>query len=319
MTGEDDKSGEAGKARELKISIDTKNMEDMMARLKKAEEKNDELQKQFNEANLAKTTAEEAKKTAEIGLETKTSELDDAVGKLTLIAEQRLTEKKKIIMDKAKEAIKDPERLKKIEEGMKNPEEMKRTEYMIETLANALTEGEKQHNELIEAERKKLLGADVFEKFKTDKIALLAKFPDAKDKIDAVGKPSDLETLVKELTGDTGGSGGESGSDDSVGKGGAGQISLPDSQVSGGDGEGYSSHQAMLYDLRKKAHNPDPVIAANAQSILDEIWRKWSISVKERYSGQSPKGLEIKPVKQPTLREITKGGGESVRSVSDVK
>jgi len=262
----------AGDAVKIDVNVDSEQMKRLLADLAKKDKEAEELTKQLKDA-------QEAKKTAETTLEEKTTEAEDFKNKLALIAEQKLNAKRKLILDKAKEVIKDEERLKKISEGMKSPEDVQATEFMINTLSETLAEGKRQHEEAIAKE-----------KLDTARKALLEVFPDAKDKIEGAENLEALETLKKELkpVDDKAGTGTPA---DPVGKGGAGQVGLP--TKAGTAGEGYDSHQAMVKDLRRMEHSDNPEEAAYAKAVLDELFKKWSSAVKKRYEGKM-RGLEIR-------------------------
>jgi chromosome segregation ATPase len=138
--------------REIEVSIDTSNLEDIVRRLKEQEEKSAKLTKQLEEATSAKGKVEKE-------LEEKKDEAEEMHTKLTMIAEKEFTSKKNIIMEEAKKLIKDEERLKKIEEGIKDVDDLKATSFMIETLSTAMKEGEAAHKEQLEKEEKEAKAA----------------------------------------------------------------------------------------------------------------------------------------------------------------
>ena len=72
----------------------------------------------------------------------------------------------------------------------------------------------------------------------------------------------------------------------------------------GGSPTGYSSYEAMIADLRKKEHSPNPEIAALAKSTLTEMMRKWAMSVKLQY--KEMREFESAPKTQLPLSEIIK-------------
>lgn len=282
----------------IDVNVDSEQMKKLLSDLAKKEKESEDLAKQLKEA-------QDAKKTAETSLEEKTTEADDYKTKLALIAEAKLNAKRKVIMDKAKEVIKDEERLKKIEEGMEDAKGVQATEFMIETLSKTLEEGKKQHEELVAKE-----------KFETDRNALLTEFPEAKEQIEKIETVEDLEELSKELkpegtgegAGEGTGTGEKAGTPTKKSTIPAGQI--PFSGATSKTGSGYDSYQAMIQDLRKMEHSDNPEEAAYAKAVLDEMFRKWSVAVKKRYEGKS-KGFTIDPeideeLKQPKLKDITK-------------
>lgn len=278
---------------EIEVTVDSEQMKRLLEDLKKKEDEAEELTKKLKDAQEAKTTAEKT-------LEDKTTEAEDYRTKLTLITEQKLNAKRKVILDKAKELITDEDRLKKIEEGMKDAKGVKATEFMIDTLAKTLEEGRKQH-EALQAK----------EKLDNTRKALIEKFPDAKDKIEGAEDIEALENLKKELTPEEGAGTGEGTGTgapaEPVGKGGAGTIPLTRATTGV---EGYDSHQAMVQDLRRMEHSDNPEEAAYAKAVLDELFRKWGVAVKKRYEGKSG-GLDIgegttEGLKQPKIKELLK-------------
>jgi len=285
---------ETGKATKIDINVDSEQMKRLLKDLETKDKEAKELQEKLEKAVKDKETAETT-------LEEKTTEADDFKAKLALIAEQKLNAKRKIILDKAKEVIKDEDRLKKISEGMKSPEDVQATEFMIDTLAQTLEEGKKQHEEMLAKE-----------KLDETRKALLEKFPDAKEKIEGAENIEGLEALRKELTPKT--DEGAGTGDEKPPEKATGVTKLGPAQT-GAKGEGYDSHQAMVRDLRKMEHSDNPEEAAYAKTVLDELFRKWSVAVKKRYEGKS-RGFDISPestegIEQPPIKEITKRGGEA--------
>lgn len=265
---------EKKEVREIEVNIDTSSMEKLIEQLK---EKDAEAKKLG--AEVEKQVRE--KKEIAKSLEEKTAVAEDLEGKLKIIAEKKFNEKKTIIMTAAKELIKDEDRLKKIEEGIKKPEDLKATEFMIETLATAIKEGKEAHEKVLSDEEKKA-------QEEAAKIEA-AKTTDGKTK-------EDKEKAEKAA--------------DPVGKGGSGQVSLSQQSGKGGAKE-YDTHEAMIRDLRKRQHSEDPEVAAEAEAILDELFRKWGRAVKKSYEGK--KYLDIGGEAQPSLKEMTKKGGEGRR------
>ena len=249
----DDKS--TTQVRDVSITIDPKNMEEILRRLKDEEKKSEDLGKELKKAM-------EDKKTAETSLEEEKTTKEDYENKLKIIAEQKFTEKKGIIMGEAKKLGLDDARLKQIEEGLKTPEDLKQTEFLVQTLAESLAKGAEDHKKLEKKEGDELEG----NKGAAGSVSL---------------RPEDVE---KENTG-------------------SGEVS-------------YESHAAMIRDLRKKSHSAVPEEAAEAKSILAELFKKWAGAVKKQYEGKAQGGLgEIGPKdikEQPSLKDITKKGGEVV-------
>jgi len=252
-----------GSIKEIKVTVDTKGTEDILGRLKAKELEADNLTKELAQER-------ELKKKAETSLEDEKTQREDYENKLKLVGEKKMAEEKKIIMDKAKEVIKDPEKLKAIEEGIKDPESLKATKEMVQTFSDILAQGEVEHKKLMDKEK------DEFDK-------KLAAQTGGKGNVGL--RPEDL---AKEKQG---------GSTD-------------DGKV------GYESHAAMIRDLRKKSHSDNPEEAAFAKSALEDLFKKWADAVKKNYEGKAQGGLgEIgprNPKEQPSLKDITKRGGEAI-------
>jgi hypothetical protein len=71
--------------------------------------------------------------------------------------------------------------------------------------------------------------------------------------------------------------------------------------------EGYDSYVAMIQDLRRKVRTGTPEESAEADAILNELFKRWIQQVKVKYDGM--KNLGYEEDKQKTVREITKKGG----------
>lgn len=271
----DSKDGE-GKGKEMTITatVDPTQMEELIGRLKDAERKLTEKTKELETATTGKEKLQEE-------FDTLKDEAEDYKNKLTIIGKKKLEAKRTAIMEEAKKYIKDEDRLKIIEEGIKSPEDVKQTEFLIETLKTTLAEGEKQHKELKDFEKKKKeLGAP-----------------------DTVKSMKELEEWekTKETSKDA----------DPTRKPSSGTLTL-EGQTAGGGEEGYDSEAAMIRDLRKRSHDKDPEVAAEAKAILKEMFVKWSVAVKKQYEGKMRGGIRIeKGVEQPSLRDITLTGGAS--------
>lgn len=80
----------------------------------------------------------------------------------------------------------------------------------------------------------------------------------------------------------------------------AGSAPLNAAQT-GGAKTGYDSAEAMVADLRKREHSSDPVIAAEAKAILDELFKKWATAVKQEFNEM--RGFRGEG-KQPTIEEL---------------
>jgi len=78
--------------------------------------------------------------------------------------------------------------------------------------------------------------------------------------------------------------------------------------------KGYDSNQDMIRELRRKQHSDNPEEAALATSQLKDMVAQWASWTKRRFDGQVPQS-EIGPKdinEQPSLRAITKKGGEAI-------
>jgi len=131
--------------REIEISIDTSNLEEVLQRMKDKERESADLKTKLEQAMQDKGKVEDE-------LKEKSEEAEEMHSKLTMIAEKEFNAKKNIIMEEAKKLIKDEERLNKIEEGIKTVDDLKATSFMMETLASAIKEGEAAHKEQLEKE-----------------------------------------------------------------------------------------------------------------------------------------------------------------------
>jgi len=283
-TGE--KGGEKkGEKREIEVTVNTSSMEKLIEQLKEKDDEakrlGAEVEKQVREKKeLAKTLGE------------KTAVAEDLEGKLKIIAQKKFDEKKAIIMKAAKELIKDEDRLKKIEEGIKEPEDLKATEFMIDTLATAIKEGKEAHEKVLTAEEKK--AQEEAAKIEAGKKA---------------GEKTGEKTGEKVLTAEEKKAAEKKA--EVVGTGGVGQVSLAQQSGEGGRKE-YDTHEAMIRDLRKRQHSEDPEVAAEADAILDELFRKWGRAVKKDYEGRG-KAINVGEKSQPSLKDLTKKGGEAKR------
>lgn len=262
--GADNGGKKSNDVQEVKIKVDTGNMEAVLKRLAEVEERNKKLEED------AKKILEDKKK-VETSLESEKTLKEDYESKLKIIGEQKLNEKRKVIMDKAKEVIKDEARLKEIEEGIKNPENLKATESLVDTFYNVLKQGEKEHSEQAKKEK---------------------------------------EEMDKKLAEKEGGKGSVAMTPEML------ALEKNNKTANGYSGETMTeAHRAMVRDLRKQSHSDDPVVAARAKAILDEFVKKWAAAVKTNYDGRVNEMGKIGPSdikQQPSLREITKKGGEAI-------
>lgn len=87
----------------------------------------------------------------------------------------------------------------------------------------------------------------------------------------------------------------------------SGQAPLNSAQQSTGSGtkgQVYSSYEAMISDLRKKEHSPNPEVAAMAKAALTELFKKWAMAVKSEY--KEMREFTSEPKEQLPLSEIVK-------------
>lgn len=269
----DQKGDDTNKGKEITITatVDPKQMEELMGRLKTTEIEKKNLEEQLK-------TATDGKKELEEELENKKIEADDYKSKLSIMAKKKLEAKKTTMMEEAKKFIKDPERLKIIDDGMKTLEDVKATEFLIATIKETVEEGKRQHDTLQEFEKKKKeLGA-----------------PDTIKTAEELQEWEKTKNLSKDA--------------DPTKKPSSGTLPFPQTQT--GDGrKGYGSEAAMVEDLRRRSHSKDPEVAAEAKAILIELFRKWTVAVKKEYEGKGH-GIHIeKGPEQASIQDITKDGG----------
>ena len=89
----------------------------------------------------------------------------------------------------------------------------------------------------------------------------------------------------------------------------AGSVPLSPAQVGGAPSseEGYDSYVAMIQDLRRKVRSGPPEEAAEAEEVLNELFKKWVGAVKRKYEGM--RDIAYEEEKQKSVRDITKKGG----------
>ena len=267
---------------DLNLKIENKTSEEILKILQ--EERSKRI---AAEQALSKET--EAKGKIAKDLEEKSTESEDYKSKLLLVAREKFEVKKKALMDKAATIIKDEERLKTMGEGITDLEKLKRTSFMLDTLGDALTKGSEADKALKFEEKKKTLGCKEKDIDSDEKLEAWAKGKGI--------KPKTPEQLEAEKAANP--------------KGEAGTAPLTSAQTGEKSGEGYDSYEAMIRDLYRKKHGADPEIAAEADAILDELFKKWATAVKKKYAGKLPEGINVAPEKQPTLKSMTKKGGEA--------
>ncbi len=90
---------------------------------------------------------------------------------------------------------------------------------------------------------------------------------------------------------------------------------LSQEQLTGGKKEGevgYESYEAMIRDLRARARDTrDPAKQAEAEAILRELWKKWSLQVK--------KDFENRTGQNQAAYEEEKGAGDFENLQKDLK
>jgi hypothetical protein len=237
------KDGEQGKKPvEIKVSVDSEQMNIMMEQLKRAEKAKEEAEK-----TVAKNTDELRAK--EDAIKKLTEESDDYKEKLKLISEKELAKKKAAIVERAKALIQDDARVKELEATLQDPEKVKATEYMLGVLEETMKKGEERNKALLDAEKKKAEEA-------------------AKS-----GQPAP-----------------------------AGSAPLNAAQM-GQSASGFDSYEAMIHDLRIKEKSKDPIVAAEAKTILDEFFKRWAFAVKKEY--EQMRGFRGEGT-QPALKELLK-------------
>lgn len=143
--GDNPKGGEGD---DINVKVKVEGMTEILQQLK---EERDRRKK--SEADLKALMTEKTKLEEKSGLTQ--GELDKYKGQLELIAQKEFEKKRGIILGKAKELIKDEERLGIITEKLKTPEDLQATEFMLETLATALTKGKDAQDKLDKADLEK--------------------------------------------------------------------------------------------------------------------------------------------------------------------
>lgn len=245
---EENRKEESGGETKIRLELDrSKEIDDLQAQLKKIEE----------EARKAKADAERLAKEKEAVEQEKTnltSEKEDLSEKLKTIAEKEFNAKKAALMEKVKGVFPnadDEKRIKEIETKLNDPEHgpqnLKETEYMIGVLDEALKKGKAQS----EAEKK---AAEDAKKAEEDKKKLGAgqKAPEG-------GSTAVLGEEQK--------TGGTAGKKEEV---------------------GFDTYEAMIRELRSRARDPrDPARQAEAQALLDELWKKLAMQIKKDLEGRT--------------------------------
>lgn len=269
-TGKGDKEGK-GKEIVVSATIDSTQMEELVGRLKEAEIKLKDTKAKLDTSTTGKEALQEE-------FDKLKDEAEDYKNKLTMIGKKKLETKRAAIMEEAKTLIKDEDRLKIIEEGIKTPEDVKATEFLIETLKTTLAEGKKQHEELedFEKKRKELNAPDTVKSM--EELTEWQKTNKTSKDADPISKPSSGTLTLEGQTANT--------------------------------SEGYDSEAAMIRDLRKRSHDKNPEVAAEAKTILRELFRRWTVAVKKDYDNKMRSGIQVtKGEEQASLRDMTLLGG----------
>jgi hypothetical protein len=274
--GEGAGAGSSGYTKQrIEVSVESKSTEELLARLKTEEDARKKAEKDRDDALAAKKTADDA-------AEVSKTEAESHRQKLQMIAEREFAKKKTTITDKAKALIKDPNRLNLVLGKMESPEDLQATEFMLDTLQNAVETGRAETETII----------------KNSKADLVKSFPASKDAIEGAKTMEDLERVRNQLV--------VSGKGTGTGTGAAGTVPLSNQQAQGSQKSGgYDSYEAMIRDLRRRERSSNPEEAAEAKAVLDELFKKWTVAVKKEYEGKSTSGINVEPAKQQTIKEIT--------------
>ena len=261
----EEKNQAEGKNIDINVQLENKSLEEIMKILEEERKKREELEKKL--AQMAQERESLEAKMEELKLEA-----EDYKTKLQMIAEQEFEKKKKALIERAKLFIKDEEKLKQIEEEITDPDKLKATEFMLDTLAEALAKGaEEEEKKKKEEEEKKKEGEGESEEGEEE---------EGKEKEGATAPasaPAGSAPLTPAQTGST----------EKIGE--------------------YESYEAMIRDLYRRQRSKDPEEAAEAKAILDELFRKWANAVKKRYEGRLPQGIHVE--KGVKIKDILRKGG----------
>jgi hypothetical protein len=245
--------------KDIKVTVDTGNIESILKRLSDEEAKSKKLSQELEETKkLQSTTALDLESTKK-----KEKEYEDSLKK---IGEEKLNVQRQIIIDKAKEVIKDPEQIKKIEESVKDPESLRAVTTLVDGVYNAIKQGSKEHEEILKKERE-----EFEKKLKENNTNLSGTIPMTDEM-----KQKELNRIANT--------------------------------------KGYDSHPDMIRDIRKRQHSDNPEERAKANTEADELLKRWTSAVKRNFDGKVPiTEFGPKDIKdQPSLRTITKKGGEAI-------
>lgn len=133
---------------ELDVKVKVEGMTEILQQLKEERERRKKSEEDLKALMTEKTELEEKSGLTQ-------GELDKYKTQLELIAQKEFEKKRGIILGKAKELVKDEERLGIITEKLKTPEDLQATEFMLETLANALSKGKDAQDKLDKADLEK--------------------------------------------------------------------------------------------------------------------------------------------------------------------
>lgn len=255
--------------KEIKVKVDTGNMESILKRLTDQEAESKRLAAELKTANEEKEKALNASKTnadsfeAEKKIAEQEKKLkEEYEASLKKINDDNFQAQRKIVLEQSKALFTDEAQLKKIEESIKDPQSLAATTAMIENVGLAIKKGKEDHEAQLKKERE------------------------------------DFEKKLKEAESKNGGEGNIPMTDEMKAQ----------EQQRLANAKGYDSHQDMIRDLRRLSHSDNPAEAAKAKSQLKELLSKWGVAAKRNFDGRLPQ-TELGPKdinEQPSLRDITK-------------
>jgi hypothetical protein len=256
-----------GNSKELKVTVDTGNIQAVMKRMAEIEQENkrlnDEAKKAAEEKVTISKTIEEQKKSQE-ELEKQIKANNDA----------KLAERQRVLLDRVKQVITDPAKVKEYEEKLKDPTAISGIEYSIDTLATVVAEGKKQHEDILKKEK------EDFEKRLAEKTG------------GAGTLPSSLNS----------GEGGAGGSGDKGGE-----------EFEGATLSEANANMVRELRKRSHSNDPEVAAKAKSQiQEMMRKWGaacKRNYDSQAQGLGEvGPKSIK----EQPSLRKITKLGGEAI-------
>jgi hypothetical protein len=233
-----------------------------------------EIEKAKEEARLAKEEALKAHQEKESMLKEKediTREKEDYENKLHTIAEQEYEKKVVATMERAKIDFKGNEkRVKEIETKLRDPEHGPENMKATDFMLDTLEESFKQIKETQDAEK--------------------ARIADEESKRIAAEKVGGQKEAPR--GGDT--------------------ASLGGAQASGkleeNTEEGYPNVQTMVDDLYSKVKSRDPVVAAQAEAQLRELWARYAKELKDKFHSTN----EMKSTEGVSIAEQENNAGKVV-------